>query len=351
MIPRHSFQVRITLSQAANDSRIQGVLGHCTGDLPRLASYLNEGIHRLLITAGEEGFWGGWDKVVFNVSRTDPYITLPSTYARMIAMDVCRSPVRIQNEWYEVMDAGIGLQTPCTRNMCSMEAFERGTVNTAYDLTATNQKIRVYLTDGRDVGKRIIFAAAKDNNGNGIYQTDGSNEILGLKLEMTVPFVTSSMIVTSFGAIAKDDTYGDVVIKQVDATTGDEVLLSRLGPREMNPAYRRYFLSGVPINCCSDPTVTTVQVTAMCKFEFVTAVWPTDFLLIGNIPALKQICQAIRHEEIDNPTSKALAINEQRAAVRMLNQELTHYTGKKQIAVTVAPFGNARLDRVNIGMI
>lgn len=343
--------VRITLAQAAADSRIQGVLGNCAGDLPRLASVLNEAIQRLINTAGEEGFWGGWSKVVFNVSKDDPYITLPSQFARMISADVCRTPVRIVNEWYEFLEAGIGLQSPCAgRNMCSMEIYERGTVNTAYDLATTNKKIRVYPTDGRDLGKKIIFAGAKDNNGNGIYQTDLSNEVLGLKLEMTVPFVTSSMIVTSFDAIAKDDTYGDIVIKQVDATTGEEVLLSRLGPREMNPAYRRYFLSGVPANCCSDPAVTTVQVTTMCKYEFVPVSRPTDFLLIGNIPALKQECQSIRHDEIDSAESKALAISEHRSAVRMLNAELTHYTGKNQIAVNVAPFGNASLERIGIGM-
>lgn len=347
----HSFQVRITLQQAANDSRIQSVLGNCAGDLPRLAANLNEAIQRLIMTAGEDGFWGGWAKIVFNVSSQDPYITLPSEYARLIASDVCRHPVRIQNEWYEVMEAGIGLQDPCAgRNMCSMQVYERGSVNTAYDLASSNKKIRVYLTDGRDVGKRILFAGAKDQNGNGIYQTDGNNEIIGVRLEMVTPFVTTSMIVTSFAGISKDDTYGDVVIKQVDATTGEESLLSRLGPREMNPVYRRYFIQGVPANCCSDPSISTVQVTTMCKYEFIPVSRPTDFLLIGNIPALIQMVMAIRHEGIDSPTSKALAISEQRNAVRMLNQEITHYTGKNQIGVVMAPFGNARLERVNIGM-
>lgn len=343
--------MRITLQQVASDSRIQGVLGHCAQDLPRLASFINEAQQRLINLAGEEGFWGGWAKVVFTVSRTDPYITLPSQFARAIAMDVCRTPVRIQNEWYEVMEAGIGLQSPCVgRNMCSMEIFERGTVNTAYDLATSNKKLRVYLTDGRDVGKRILFSGAKDQNGNGIYETDGSNEIIGTMLTMTTPFVSSSMIVTSFDAIAKDDTYGDVVVKQVDATSGEESLLSRLGPREMNPAYRRYYLSGLPHNCCPDPQVSTVPVTTMCKYEFIPVSRPTDFLLIGNVPALKQACQAIRHEEKDSMEARAMAAIEDKAAVRMLNQEIVHYSGRRQIGIVIAPFGNATLEKVNIGM-
>ncbi len=344
--------MRITLGQVAADSRIQQVLGNCAGDLPRLASYLNEAIQRLINTAGEEGFWGGWAKVAFTVSQSDPYLTLPSQFARAINIDVCRAPIRINNEWYEFLENGIGLQSPCPNNRfgCAMmEGYERGMVSTAFDLTTTNQYLRVYITDARDAGKRVLFAGAKDQNGNGIYQTDVQHEVIGLMLEMTAPFVTSSMIVTAFSAISKDETYGDVVIKQVDATTGVESLLSRLGPSEMNPVYRRYYLRGLPTNCCATGTPNTVQVSAMCKYEFQPVSRPTDFLLIGNVPALKKECQSIRHDEIDSSESKALSISEHREAVKMLSQELHHYSGNNQIAVDVAPWGTARLERQSIG--
>lgn len=288
--------------------------------------------------------------MVFNVSRTDPYLTLPSQFARAISVDVCRTPIRINSEWYEFLEDGVGLQSPCPVGCQLLEGYERSNVNTAYDLTESNQLIRVYLTDIRDVGKRILFSGAKDQNGNGIYQTDVTQQVMGLMLTLNVPFATSSMIVTSFNAISKDDTYGDVVIKQVDATTGAESLLSRLGPTEMNPVYRRYYLGGLPTGCCNTPgSTTTAQVVAMCKYEFAPVSRPTDFLLTGNIPALKKECQSIRHDEIDSAESKALSVLEHREAVKMLNQEIGHYTGRNQIAVNVAPFGSAALSRQRIG--
>lgn len=340
--------MRTTLLQVAQ-SRIPQVLGLCDGDLARLATYINEAQQILINVAGEDGFWGGWAKVVFNVTRTDPYITLPSEFARMILHDVCRTPIKIQNEWYEFLEAGIGLQKPCQNGCQLTQTYERGSVPTAYDLTSTNQKLRVYLTNTRDVGKNIIFAGAKDQNGNGIYSDDVANQIVGAKLTLNTPFVTTAYVVTSFAGIAKDQTYGDVVVKQVDATTGEESLLVRLRPWEMTPSYRRYYLGGLPNWCCATPNMEPVQVTAMCKYEFIPVTQPTDFLLIGNIPALKQQCQSIRHAEVDDPTSKALAIAEHKEAVKLLNQELVHYMGESRPAINVAPWGTAHLHRQRIG--
>lgn len=338
--------MRITLQQVA-DSRIPQHLGLCSGDLPRLASFINEAQQRLIMAGGEDGFWGCWDKVVFNVSRTDPYITLPPEYARMVAMDMCRMPIKIQNEWYEFLESGIGYQTPC--DWCGpLQTYERGIVNTAYELTPTNQYIRVYLTDVRDVGKRVLFSGAKDQNGNGIYTQDVTNPVIGFVLTMASPFVTTAYIVSSLGAIQKDETYGDVVIKQVDATTGAESLLARLTPKMRVPTYRRYFLQGLPRNCCQDDQ-TTVQITTMLKLEVNKVSRPTDFLILGNLAALKEECSSIRHGEMDDDASKRKSILEHTLAIRLLNEELTHYLGTQRPAISVAPFGRASLRRQAIG--
>jgi hypothetical protein len=338
--------MRITLQDIA-DSRIPEHIGLCAADIPRIASYINEAQERLIYAGGEDGWWGSWAKVVFNVNRDDPYITLPNEFARMIAMDVCRTPVKIQNEWYEFLQAGIGLQSECN-NCMPIQTYERGTVPTAYDLTATNQYIRVYITDARDIGKRIAFLQAKDANGNGIYTQDTTNPVIGFILTMTQPFVTTAYVVSSFVAIDKDETYGDVIVKQVDATSGTEVLLARLGPKVFIPQYRRYYIHGLPRNCCRDDQ-TTVQITTMLKYEFAKVSRPTDLLIIGNKAALKEECAAIRYGEIDSLESKAKSEAAHLKAIRLLNQELTHYLGTQLPAINVAPFGTAHLRRRAIG--
>lgn len=307
-----------------------------------------------LISCNESGWWGGWAKVVFNVTRTDPYITLPTIFARIVNADVCKFPVRIQNEWYEFLEAGIGLRTPCDGyNGCGpLEAYERGVFPTAYNLTSSNQKLRVRITDVRDIGKRILFQNAKDQNGNGIYNQDVNYPVIGFYLTFNQPFTTSDMIVTSFDAVQKDQTFGDVTLHQVDQTTGAEVLLARYTPDDTSPQYRRYYFNRLPNGCCfaGEPT-TPAQVTCMAKYEFRPVRRPTDKMLISNFPALISECQAVRHDEMDDPTAKALAMKEHADAIKKLNEELDHYLGRSQPAVVVAPFGTARLERQMIGQL
>lgn len=340
--------MRLTLQDVSN-SRIPDVLGYCRGDWPRLSSIVNQATQELMGVASETGWWGGWDKVVLNMPCGEFYITFPAHYSRMINIALCRWPIPIFNEFYEVLEAGIGLQDTCQGKYgCGIQAaFERQAVPTVVDLTATNQYLRVYITDARDINKRIIFLGAKDANGVGIYSTDIQHQIQGFPLVFNQPFATSSFIVTSFTAVAKDVTYGDVILKQVDATTGVEVQLSRYTPQQTNPVFRRYYLQGG----CPQPsnaTPPTRQVTAMAKYEYRPVSEPTDLLLISNIPALKAKCEAIRFSEIDNPNSQAMALLKHRQAVKILNQELAGMTGESP-AVNLAVFGTAKLERQMIG--
>jgi hypothetical protein len=346
--------VRLTLADAAS-SRIPDVLGLCSGDYPRLASYINQGTQELMLVASETGWADGWDKILIDVPCSENYLTLPPQYSRMINFAVCRRPLPIFNNWYEVLEAGIGVQGPIQgRFGCGLQAaFERSNVPTAVDLPATNSLLRVYITDARDVNKRILFLEAKDAAGNGIYSTDIGNQIMGFPLVFAQPFTTSEFIVTSFAAIQKDVTYGDVILKAVDNDTGDETFLARYTPQQTNPVYRRYYLQAGchwPEIAPSGLNCGTRRVTAFAKLEFRPVSQPTDLLLISNLPALKAKVEAIRFSEMDNPTALQMAAAKHAAAVRILNHELSTYHGEKP-SVNLAVFGTAKLERVNIGMI
>lgn len=344
--------MRITLATALQ-SRIPQAVGLCADDLPGVASYINEAQQRLIGAAGETGFWGGWYATAFNVTRADPYITCPPEIARLAGVSLCNFPLRIQNQWYEFLEAGIG---PVPKDGCSgwqdpIEAFERGVYPTAYDLPSTNCLLRVYISDARDVGLRMLVSGT-DSGGDTLYSTDGSNEVVGTYLTFQQPFDTTAFIVTEITAIQKDLTYGDVRLYAVDATTGAETLLAKYGPDEQNPAYRRYYFNSIPSASCNgsaSSSITIMQVKAMAKLEYLPARRPTDFLIIGNIPALKEECLAIRYGEMDSGTGAALANKCHRNAIRLLNQELTHYLGKDRVAVNFAPFGTAKLVNQNIG--
>jgi hypothetical protein len=54
---------------------------------------------------------------------------------------------------------------------------------------------------------------------------------------------------------------------------------------------------------------------------------------------------------VDTQAARAMARENHAQAVRILNEEIIHYTGKLDPAVVFAPFGKATLQRAGLGMI
>jgi hypothetical protein len=327
-------------------------IGACKDDLPVIAASVNE-VEQILINAGgETGFWGCWAKIQFIISRANPYWTLSPQFARIINAAVCTTGIRIQNEFYEVLEAGIGLKpdSPCQTCCPPMEAYDRGGFSTQVDLPVSNQFLRLYAADPADIqaGKRLLIHGALDQNGNAIYSTDGLNQVSGVYLTATSPFATTSMIVTKFDGIQKDPTVGDFTLSAVDATTGNETILSRYGATEQLPNYRRYFFNGLPDSCCAS-NLPNIAITALAKYEFSPVSRDTDFLIIGNIPALTRMAMSVRYSRMDSPNAPALEVKNYKMAIKMLNDELRHYLGEVQPAIHFAPWGTARLERQSIG--
>lgn len=353
--------MRTTLHQVRL-SRIPQVIGACAADLPTIASYINEAELRLIEAGGNEGFWGTYGTVAFNVDPSDPFVVTGREVARLEEADVCRTPVVINNPFYEYLQFGCGLQrqTPnCAgtiNRQCgcqdSVQAYDRGTVPTMKAITPGN-KLRIYMTNAADTGKRIFFEAT-DGNGKPIYTIDRGVRVNGffVTLNNMVPFVDSPMTLNSISNVTKDITLGAVQVYGINPSTEDATLLSTYAPDEATPSYRRYLLSNLPSKCCDcDSPNGSVQVSAIAKLEFVPVAVDTDFLLIGNVPALKEECQAIRYGEMDVANAKQMSELHHRNAIRLLNKELVHYLGRSRPALGFAPFGSSPLESVGVGVL
>lgn len=346
-------------------SRIPESVGTCAADIVRCASFCNDATRRLLIAGGETGWYGTWQKMVFAVNPSDPYLTLPRQVARIINLDVCRFPVRIQNEFYEFLEAGVGLQ-PSSKCGCPplcqvIETHDRGNVPTFRDITPTgNPKlVRVYATNSRDYDHRVLIQGL-DQNGSVVRTMDNGVDVEGEYLNLANPFTDSTFFYSKITGVQKDLTAGDVRIYEVDSVTGAQVYLSFMEPSETVGWYRRYFLNGICNTCCGDITSTscglpvvppTTQITAMAKLEFIPVSVDTDYLLIGNLPAMKSECMAVRYEESDNDKAMAMADAKHKQAIKFLNQELVHYMGRERPAINYAPFGTAKLEHQAIGIL
>lgn len=88
-----------------------------------------------------------------------------------------------------------------------------------------------------------------------------------------------------------------------------------------------------------------IPVTAMVKLEYIPVSVDTDFLIIGNIPALIEECLAIKYSRMDDPRSLELSAAHHAKAIKLLQQEMVHYEGRVQPAVQFSPFGTATTHR------
>lgn len=337
-------------------SRLPGLIGACVGDFQTVANYVNSAQRRLLQCkeGGDDGWWGTWAEIAFNVSRCEPYITLPREIARLEWINVCDRPVLIQNQFYEYLDFGNGRMPKINRRCggcATLESYTRNNAVTFTDLTNGPQYITAYITDERDIAKRSIIGGL-DSAGNIVTSTLVLQQVQGETLTFNMPSVRSVTLWNQITAIQKDQTFGIVRYYQTDPDTGEETLLLTMQPSETTASYRRYYFHQLPNGCCLNPAATDnsqVQVTAIAKLDLIPVQADSDFCLIQSLEAIIEECQSIRYSEMDSPEAKQLSRERHATAIGFLNGELNHYLGKNNPAVGLKPFGSAALRRQLIG--
>jgi hypothetical protein len=341
--------MRPTLSQFRSQFPAEA-MGICKAD-PMVITYANEAQERLLLDpmTPEEGWWGCWVtlNLTASVAGHSAYVVTPREIARLIVMSVCQHPVTIRNGFYEYLRFGRGLQPKgCRTGWCEspFQAYERDNVVTLAPMLSTPQRIRVYPTDARDSGLRVLLQG-KDANKIQILTTDPNTgtSAPGEYISLKFPFVDSLNTFSPplFG-IQKDQTYGPLQFFQVDPNTGAEVPLSAMEPNEDVANYRRYLVNGIRNHnlCCVAPGQ-PLQMTAQGRLDFIPVENETDYLTIQCVPALVEEAQSIRFSKMENGMQQA-AFHHSRA-LSLLNGQLDAYEGKTSVAISVPIFGSARL--------
>ena len=324
-------------------------MGVCQADTA-VANYANDAQDRLLMDplCPDEGWWGGWVTMQFAPSVVDraAYVITPREICRLADIAVCQNPIPLRNGFYEYLQFGAGLQPKnCHNSTCgaTFAGYDRDNVCTLNQLVGT-KTIRVYLSDTRDVGRRVLLQG-KDQNGLTILTTDPGtgHSAAGEYLALKSPFVDSVNTYSSVTGIQKDETFGPVQFFQVDPTTGGEGALTIMEPNEASGSYRRYLITGIPnINaCCGSPG--TLQVTAQAKLDFIPVVNETDYLTVPNVPALLEEAQSIRFNRMDSTSGAQQAALHHQRALALLFGQLDKHLGKISTAVKVPLFGSNRL--------
>lgn len=325
-------------------------VGLCATDLTSISSMLNEACERLINDplAPDEGWFGGWARMAFTVTNvsTAPSIVTPQGIARIILMDVCKYPVKINNEFFEFLEFGRGFQpfgcttTPPYCGCGNLNAYERENVVTFTALLPTPQIIRAYAADPSDVG-RTALVQGKDSNGQIVRYIDALSgaSALGEKITLSSPFVDGQNLFSEITGLQKQKTFGEVQFFQVDPTSGAETSLLVMQPWETTALYRTYYVRGLPSSCCNVPGG-TVQVLAMCKLDFIPVSSDSDYLPIMSIPALIDECMSIRLGRMDTAAAQQLSANKHLSALRILFGQLDHMLGKQNVAIQRHIFGS-----------
>lgn len=307
---------RTTLAQA-KDSRIAAALGICS-DSDKFVQILNEAQQRLLSRGKWVGTYGQ-----FSLTVNGGFVAWPRQIETVEGMTICDSPIALRNEWFEFSLAGPGFhrilesgEAGCCQkfwNDCKTQLYDRGTSPLIKDL-AGNRKLKVYIDNATDASKKL-FIKAKDSNGNKIYNSTTGEE--GFEITLASPSVLDTHLLSEVYGVIKPETLGVVRVYEFDPSDSSQELIAIYEPSETTPCYRRSFLPWV--NATDD-----IQIQAIAKLAFIPASFDTDFLLIGNIPALKEMCVSIKMAESEKWNEAEAA---EMRAIRELESELESYLG------------------------
>lgn len=320
--------MRTTLAEARL-TRIPDVLLMCPDDV-RFAGYLNEAVLRLL----PRGQWRG-TVVRYQACLTAGCLTWPRQIETILAWALGGGPGIIRSHWYEFLGFGPGLFTSCSNALGTSWSFggepcgsggqlvDRGLAVTFDDICGTNKTIRAYVDYPADEGA-VLLLQGWDTNGNWILTQGG--DVNGEKLAMSLPWAQSLKTWRALVGVQKPITQGPVRLYEYDTVTGSQRLLAVYEPDETLPEYRRSMIPSV--GCCPGATTTGEchqnVVTVLAKLKFVPVRAETDYLLIANTAALKDMCMSIKKRE-DNLIAEAAAYEQ--SAVAELERELSNFHG------------------------
>jgi hypothetical protein len=371
--------MRLTLADIYS-SRLPQALGLCAPDT-RIAAYVNEAQQRLLT----KGLWiDSYAK--YRMAAYGSCLTMPPQLLTIESVAVNRVPIPYHDMWFEYLSNGFGIRS---RNEVGSgailggvtgvygipEANYRGSFPTFRDLTPnTNAKKLVVICDlAVDVTAIITMTVlGYDNNGNwirtlqnGVY-ADG--EVIALAQTPGTTSVNNFSNITGIQFSAQRS--GQCWLYENDTVTSVTTLTGLYQWYESNPSYGRWLFPSLfsPSSTSNitppagwqqtwttgevvNPNPTTYMpslVEVIGKKAFIPAVLPTDYLIIGCLPALKLMCQSLKKQE-DGVSSADVgeAMAFQTMAVKELDDELDAALGSgRKIGLTIQ--GSSMADGVGV---
>lgn len=323
----------------SNVANIAGVVASSD----QFTAYVNEATERLL----DRGDW--WQTVAaIHLCVKRGCVVLPRYVASIREMKSCGGKVDVQNEWYDFQETssyysntyyqgyGAGFSGYWDGAWCQANMVSKGVVPTHNTIMGAGRKVRAYAQTNADYGKSVTIFGL-DNNQRPLQHRDPETGLWldGIKLNLRNPYAETEGYVSTIDRVLKEETQKPITLYAYNVA--DAVLedLAYYEPSETNPAFRRYQFNAWPYKD-DDGNERYRPVCALVKLQYVPAKYPTDLVLIEDMPALKLMIAAIRAEE-GNDFNTAQA-NEFKA-IQALNFRLKNMSPASQTTVNLALAG------------
>lgn len=321
--------MRTTLADV-KASRIPDAIGLCVTD-SRFLSTVNEAQQRLLT----KGHWFG-TYAKYKICATQGCITLPPQLATIETVAISGIPIPVHDLWYEFLENGWGTRndscsSTSSNGTCGIpEANYRGQFPTFSDVRGTTKKLLFVCDLASDVGKTVL-ALGYDENNNWIRTNQGGTIKDGELITLAQSPGTQS---TNKFTWLKDLQFptardGQVWLYSLDTITAAQVMLGHYQYWETHPSYARYLFPSLVNACGANGNCRSCVVELIGKLQYIPAINDTDYMIIGNIPALKAMCVGIRQSEKEPDVTKKAAIMAAAYAEALgeLDSELDHQLG------------------------
>lgn len=303
----------------------------CSSD-SRLVLVLNEAVMRLR----QKGLWVGTTKT-FQVCGSNACLTWPRQIETIELAWLCTRPITIRNEWFESLPNGFGrLKSDAS---IGNQLVDRGSGYVCHTDIVVARKIALFDANPADAGKTVLIQG-RDSGANWVSTNGGATD--GELLTLIAGLSGYKVSATTWSppgivGVQKQATLGPVRAYAVlpacpsgtvaDISTFDPIAIAYWEPDELLPDYRRSLIPNLQsAGPCSsnDNGCEKTQITVYAKLQFIPAVKDTDYLQIGNLPALKEMVQSILKGE-RGLISEAEA--HETRAVRLLEEELMSNMG------------------------
>ena len=298
------------------------ILGKSTSST-EVVDAINEAVERLMI----RGDWVG-TVVRYRVCVNDAKLTWPRHIHTIKKCNICRSPVPIANGWYEFVEAGPG--TLHDDDYPGLILQDMGTACTFDDIIGYNKTLYVVSSETEDDDAEIIVQGYDDSN-QWIRTLVSGTYVDGEPISISSTGAQSVNTWTNITRIIKPVTNGRVQLFERDTVESVDKPMGIYEPDETHPSYRRSRVPGMDaVGSCGDESCPTgyTAVNVKAKLRFIPVVNDNDWILIGNLPAIKEMVMSIQKAE--KHLWDEAEVYEQRA-LRELGKELVDFEGEGSI--------------------